>query len=120
MSEFFISYLLLGFFSGILAGLFGIGGGIILVPSLAWLFINQGFADANVMLMAVSTSLATIIFTSLSSVLAHYKLGAIRAEIIRALAPAIFVGSMLGAAIAGQLSGNMLKTLFGLFLLLVS
>jgi Sulfite exporter TauE/SafE. len=73
----FLASLLLGTVSGLMAGLFGIGGGLIIVPVLAVLFAGQGFPAELVMIMSVATSLATIIFTSISSVLAHHRLNSV-------------------------------------------
>ncbi|MFZ2312132.1 MAG: sulfite exporter TauE/SafE family protein, partial [Methylobacter sp.] len=77
MIEVFFASVLLGIVAGLTAGLFGIGGGLVIVPVLAVLFSEQGFPSELVMVMSVATSLATIIFTSLSSVLAHHRLGSV-------------------------------------------
>lgn len=120
MAEYYFLYLLLGAFAGFFAGLFGIGGGIILVPFLAWIFKDQGVAPNQVMLAAVSTSLATILLTSISSVAAHHRIGAIRWETVIRLAPAIFVGALAGTFIADRLIAGYLETIFGCFLIVVA
>lgn len=113
-------YLAFGAAAGFFAGLFGIGGGIILVPFLSWIYSSQGVPAGIVMLMAIATSLATIILTSLSAINAHHKRGAIKWDIVLKLAPAILLGSLSGTLIAQQLETHILKNIFGVFLLLVS
>jgi len=107
--------LVLGCVSGFLAGLLGIGGGMLLVPALTFLASARGFASGYVVKMAVATSLATILFTSLSSVRAHHKRGAVRWEVVRLLAPGIVAGSLLGAQLARLLSTRMLALVFAVF-----
>jgi len=120
VSAYFFIYLILGACAGLFAGLFGIGGGIILVPFLAWIFSTQGISAELVMLMAISTSLATIILTSISSVSAHHRIGTIRWTIVRMLAPPIFAGSILGTIIADKLQTGYLEIVFACFLIVVS
>lgn len=113
-------YLLLGAFAGILAGLLGVGGGIIIVPSLFYLFGRQGFPVDHLMHLSVATSLATIVFTAISSTYAHHQNGAVLWSKVVSLAPGILVGSVLGAVIANHLPSDVLKTAFGLFLCLAA
>jgi len=113
----FLASLLLGAVAGLFAGLFGIGGGLIMVPALAMLFRMQGFAAQHVMIMAVATSLATIILTAIASVLAHHRLGAVLWDKARRLAPGILVGSALGAIIADRMSDAVLRVIFIVYLL---
>ncbi|MGH8551057.1 MAG: sulfite exporter TauE/SafE family protein [Methylococcales bacterium] len=120
MSVDFVLYLVLGAAAGLFAGLFGIGGGIILVPFLSWIYSSQGVPGNLVMLVAIATSLATIIPTSISSVNAHHRHGAVQWDIVLKLAPAILAGSLIGTVIAQQLETRTLKMIFGVFLLLVS
>jgi uncharacterized membrane protein YfcA len=120
VSAFFFLYLLIGATAGLLAGLFGIGGGVVLVPFLAWIYPDQGIPGNLIMLVAIATSLATIIFTSLASISAHHRLGAIRWEIVLRLAPAILVGSLAGSLLTQHLDSSALKTIFGIFLTMVS
>ncbi len=109
--------MLLGAVAGLLAGLFGIGGGLIMVPVLAMLFVMQGVASELVMIMAVATSLATIILTALASVNAHHRLGAVLWDKVLRLSPGIMAGSALGAIIAEQTSGEALRFIFIIYLL---
>ena len=110
-------YLGVGVIAGILAGLLGVGGGLVIVPALAVAFSLQGVPDTVLMHLAVGTSLATIVFTSLASIRAHHKRRAVRWSLFVRLTPGIVVGALLGAAIAGLLPGNELRLLFGLFAL---
>lgn len=113
-------YLATGSFAGVLAGLLGVGGGLIIVPILALSFAASGIAEAVQMHLAVGTSLATIIFTSLSSVRAHHRRGAVEWAIVRALAPGIVAGALFGAIIARWLPSTSLRYLFGAFELFVA
>lgn len=113
-------YLLLGSFSGIFAGLLGVGGGIIIVPTLFYLFALQDFPAEILMHLSVATSLATIVFTAISSTYAHHRKGAVLWPKVVLLVPGILVGSVLGAVIATQLPSDILKTAFGLFLCIVA
>ena len=87
----------LGSITGFLAGLLGIGGGMIMVPFMAILLERLGFPPDTVIKVAIATSLATIVFTSASSVRAQHAKGAVRWDLVRALAPGIMVGSLIGA-----------------------
>lgn len=107
--------LLLGSLAGFLAGLLGIGGGMLLVPFMTLLFTARGFPAEHVVKMAIATSLATICFTSLSSLRAHHRHGAVRWDIARRLAPGILLGSYLGAWLATALDAAVLAALFALF-----
>lgn len=118
--EIFALYLLLGAFAGTFAGLLGIGGGLIIVPTLIYLFRSQGFAPEVVVHLAVGTALATIVPTSLSSMLAHHRRGAVRWPVFWLLTPGIIIGVLLGAAIAGALPSRILRSFFGVFALAVA
>lgn len=107
----------LGAFAGLLAGLFGVGGGLVIVPVLAWLFHRAGVPPELLMHMAIGTSLATIVFTSLSSIWAHHRYGAVLWDAFRRLTPGIVLGAALGATLADRLSGDWLRLIFGLFAL---
>lgn len=120
MIESILIYLLLGAVAGIISGLFGLGGGVILVPALAWLFKSEGFSPELIMHMAIATSLATIIATSISSMWAHHKAKAVNWEMVFQLVPGIIVGSIAGAYLAEQLSTALLKQVFALFLIFIS
>ena len=106
---------LLGLATGFLAGLLGIGGGMLMVPFLTFILSAKGFPQDYVVKMAVATSLATICFTSLSSVRAHHRRGAVLWNVAKLLAPGIVLGSLLGAQIAVALPGKVLSVLFALF-----
>lgn len=112
-------YPVVGVIAGILAGLFGIGGGVVVVPVLLYTFALQGF-DAEVAThMAVATSLATIVITSISSVRAHHNNKAVLWPTFRALSPGILLGVWLGVQITLQISGHYLQMAIGCFLCLV-
>jgi uncharacterized protein len=108
--------LLLGMFSGVLAGLFGIGGGMVIVPVLVFLFKTQNLPPDLVMIMAIATSLATIIFTASSSVLAHHRLGSVLWDKVFRLAPGLMLGAMVGAVVADHLYTGLLRAIFVIFL----
>ena len=120
MAEEWALYLGFGSVAGILSGLFGIGGGVVIVPFLVWLFGREGFPDDAAMVMAVATSLATIIVTSVSAVRAHHWRGAIHWRTVAKLAPGILAGSVLGSIIAHHLPVLWFKLIFALFLLYVA
>jgi uncharacterized protein len=105
--------------SGVLAGLFGIGGGMVIVPVLVFLFTAHGLPTELVMIMAIATSLATIILTATSSVLAHHRLGSVLWDKVFKLVPGIILGAILGAVVAGYINAGFLKAIFILFLLYV-
>jgi uncharacterized membrane protein YfcA len=108
--------LLLGLGTGFLAGLLGIGGGMLMVPFLTLILSHRGVpADMSVK-MAIATSMATILFTSLSSVRAHHQRGAVRWVLVRGMAPGIVLGGLLaGAGAFAVLKGQVLAGVFGLF-----
>ena len=110
-----VGLLLLGCCTGFLAGLLGIGGGMLMVPFMTMLFTAQHFDTRLIVHMAIATSLATILFTSASSVRAHHQRGAVRWDIFKKLAPLAFVGTIVGAQFAGQLKTPYLALFFGLF-----
>lgn len=114
-------YALTGIFAGLISGVMGIGGGIIVVPALLLIFQhNPDFPPNLLMHMAAGTSLAVMLFTSLSTIRAHYKLGGVQWTIFNRLWPGIVFGTIAGALLADQLPTYWLKILFGLFLLLVA
>lgn len=115
-----IIYLAIGAIAGFAAGLFGVGGGLIIVPILYVVFTQMGYDPNVVMHMALGTSLATIMVTSISSVTAHHKKGAVLWSVFKNLAPGLILGSFLGAGIAGLLSGNNLQLIIGAFALWVA
>jgi uncharacterized membrane protein YfcA len=108
--------LLLGSCTGFLAGLLGIGGGMLMVPFITLILSHRGVAADLAVKMAIATSMATILFTSISSVRAHHRRGAVRWAIVRAMAPGIVGGGLLASAGAfGLLKGAALALLFAVF-----
>jgi len=118
--EVFFACMLLGVLAGVTAGLFGLGGGVLIVPLLNWFLIARGFAVEQTMLISVATSLASATLTSLSSVATHHKLGNILWPRVASIAPALFVGASLGALIAHFLSAALLRWLFVCYLIITS
>ncbi|MCZ4280742.1 sulfite exporter TauE/SafE family protein [Kiloniella laminariae] len=112
--------ILTGAVAGTLAGLLGVGGGIVIVPVLFNLFGLLDLPASTAMHMAVGTSLATIVPTSLSSLRAHHKKGAVDIPLLKKWGLGIFAGSVLGAFIAGQVKGDVLTAVFAVVALLVS
>jgi uncharacterized protein len=105
-------YLAAGCAAGFCGGLLGIGGGLIVVPVLAALFAMQHIAEPLVMPLALGTSLASIVFTSLSGMRAHHARGAVNWPLVRQMAPALVVGAALGGALSTQFSSSVLKVFF--------
>ena len=110
-----IIYLLIGAIAGFAAGLFGVGGGLIIMPILYLVFTQMQYDPTVLMHLVVGTSLATIVVTSISSVMAHHKQGAVLWSVFRHLAPGLVIGSFLGAWVADLLSGQYLQLIIGLF-----
>ncbi|CAG0938188.1 hypothetical protein GALLN_00144 [Gallionellaceae bacterium] len=110
-----IGYLALGAIAGLFGGLFGIGGGTILVPVLLFLFEAQHFPVAHAMHLALGTSMATILFTSLASMRKHHQYGAVDWRVVRTITPGILLGTALGALSAAVISPRNLGIFFGLF-----
>jgi len=111
----FALYLLLGGFAGVLAGLFGVGGGLIIVPVLVFSFTAQGFDPLILTHLAVGTSLATIVFTSLNSILTHHRKGAVRWAVVRWMTLGILIGAALGSVTAAAIHGPLLQKIIGVF-----
>lgn len=109
-----------GIAGGILAGLLGVGGGIVIVPALYFALNLTGMDPALTMKLAVGTSLATIVFTSLSSSLGHYRKGAIDTALLKLWAPSILVGVVIGSVLGGYVSGKVLIAVFAVVALAVS
>ncbi|MBI9091525.1 MAG: sulfite exporter TauE/SafE family protein [Desulfobacterium sp.] len=115
-----IVYLILGLFAGILSGLLGIGGGLVIVPMLVASLTWQKIPNEFIMHLALGTSMATIIFTSVSSFMAHHKRGAVHWNIVKRVIPGILIGTFLGSCVAARLSGPFLKGFFVVFLYYVA
>ena len=110
-----LEFALLGLCMGFLAGLLGLGGGMVIVPFVTFILTAKGFPPEYTVKMAVATSLATICFTSITSVWAHHKRGAVLWPVVVRLVPGILLGSALGAQLAVAVSGKALSTVFALF-----
>jgi len=115
-----IAYLVLGAFAGTMAGLLGVGGGLVIVPVLVMLWQADGLGGSQMVQLAVGTSLAVIVFTSLSSVRAHHQRGSVLWPVFWRLTPGILLGAGLGATLASAMPQATLKTVFGIFELLVA
>jgi uncharacterized membrane protein YfcA len=112
-------YFLTGIASGVLAGLFGVGGGVVVVPALILIFTRVGMTPDWIPHLAVGTSLAAIVATGAASAHAHHRRGAVRWDLAARLAPGIILGAWAGAAVAGVLPDLWLKRIFALFLIYV-
>jgi len=113
-------YLGAGALAGVMAGVFGIGGGLITVPALTYAFALQHVSPDVSMHLAIGTSLATIAVTGASSALGHIKRGSVRRDWFLLLLPGLILGAVAGVFVAGKLSGAALGTLFGVFLLAIA
>jgi len=113
-------YLALGAFAGVLAGLLGVGGGLVIVPILTFIFTAQGLPAEHILHLALGTSLASIMFTSVSSLRAHHGRGAVNWPVVRRITPGILAGTFCGSWVAAQLSTNFLKIFFVVFLYYVA
>ena len=107
--------LAIGCIVGLLAGLLGVGGAMTMIPVLTLIFTHEGFPPEHVVHIAVATSLATIMFTSLSSMRAHARRGAVLWGVAWGLAPGIVAGSLIGPQIVAQMSSALVAALFALF-----
>lgn len=105
--------LLIGAVAGVVAGLLGVGGGIVLVPAFFYAFSALGYGGAQLMQICLATSLATIIVTSIKSVRAHHARGAVDWEILRGWGPGIAIGAVMGVAVAAGLASVVLQGIFG-------
>ena len=110
---------LIGGFAGVLAGLLGVGGGIVLVPAFFYALQSLGYDGPQLMQICLATSLATIIVTSARSVHAHNKKGAVDWDILRSWAPGIMLGAVLGVLLVSQLRTVTLQAIFGGLALIV-
>jgi uncharacterized membrane protein YfcA len=113
-------YLACGLVAGVLAGLLGVGGGLVIVPMLVFIFPSQGVPAELVQIMALGTSLATIVITSVSSFRAHDKRGAVRWDIWRSITPGILIGTFGGGFVAAALPMMFLRGFFVCFVYYVS
>ena len=114
--EWWLAYLVLGLVVGFFAGLLGIGGGAIIVPLLVTLFGVEGLPADRIVHLALGTSLASIVFTSMSTVRAHHRHGAVRWDILRATLPWMVAGTLAGALFAEHLPSRYLAIFFTVFI----
>ncbi|GAA3875240.1 sulfite exporter TauE/SafE family protein [Celeribacter arenosi] len=103
----------IGAFAGVLAGLLGVGGGIVLVPAFYYAFSGLGYGSPYLMQICLATSLATIIVTSARSVMSHHRKGAVEWPILKSFAPGIVVGAIVGVLVATALRSSTLQAIFG-------
>src|SRR5688572_30875006 len=104
-----LAYLALGACAGVLAGLLGVGGGLVIVAALVWLLPAQGVPEAQAMHVALATSLASIVLTGLSSARAHHRRGSVLWPSVRWLVPGLLLGGLVGAKFATMVSGDTLR-----------
>lgn len=109
-----------GIIGGTLAGLLGVGGGIVIVPVLYNILPFFGVDDSILIHVAIGTSLATIIPTSISSARSHYKKGAIDTDLLKSWGPIIFIGVIVGTIVAGYANGHILTLVFATLALVVA
>lgn len=120
MTSEWLLFPLIGLLAGLGAGLFGIGGGFMIVALLSFVFAGKGVAPERVMHLAIGTSLASIVFTSISSLLAHHRHGAVLWSAFRRLLPGIVAGTLAGSWLASRAQTLELQVFFGLFALLAA
>ena len=104
---------LIGAFAGVIAGMLGVGGGIVLVPAFLHTFLGLGYGGPQIMQVCIATSLATIVFTSVRSMRGHAAKGAVDFAILRSWGPGIAVGAVVGVLVAGGLKSAVLMLIFG-------
>jgi uncharacterized membrane protein YfcA len=114
------TYIGLGVVAGILAGLLGVGGGIVIVPMLVFTFAAQHLPAEHIQHLALGTSLATIVFTSVASLRAHHAREAVNWPVVKLITPGILCGTLAGSAVAARLSGSLLKGFFAVFTFFVA
>ena len=120
MFDWWWAYLAVGAFVGFFAGLLGIGGGAATVPVLALIFAAKGFSPAHAVHLALGTAMATMLFTSVSSVWAHHRHNAVNWSIVRRMAPGIVIGTFSGALLAGVLDVRLLAVVFTMLIYYLS
>ena len=115
--EWYGAYMLLGAAVGLFGGMFGIGGGTLLVPVFLFLFRAQDFPAAQAMHLALGTSMATIVFTAIASLYKHHQHGAVNWQVVLRITPGILAGTLVGASIASLVSARALGLIFAAFVL---
>lgn len=120
LDVYLLAYGLLGLVAGVLAGMLGIGGGLVIVPALIVLLQYQGVDVASLVHTAIGSSLVTIIPTAVISTWAHHRKRAVDWQVFASMSPGLLLGASLGALLADQLQSLWLQRVFGLFLMLVA
>jgi uncharacterized membrane protein YfcA len=120
VSLWWLSYPLLGAVAGVLAGLLGVGGGAVMVPVLTSLFVAQGFGGAHLVHLALGTSMAAIMLTSVSSLRAHHRHGAVLWPVVAAITPGILLGTFGATFVAARLPSRPLAIFFACFMAYVA
>jgi uncharacterized membrane protein YfcA len=118
--EWYAAYLALGIFVGFFAGLFGIGGGLVLVPVLSFLFEAQHPGNTYNLHLALGTSMASILYIATSSAYAHHAHGAVNMRIVRDITPGLLLGTLLGTLLASRVSQFYLAIFFALYVYLAA
>lgn len=118
--EFFLAYIGIGVAAGVLAGLLGVGGGLVIVPALVWLFAAQGFSADIVVHLAVGTSLLTIVATGASSTWAHHRRDAVDWPVFGHLAAGLVPGAVAGGLLAAVIPASALHTVVAVYVLVVA
>ncbi len=114
--EWWLVYLILGAVVGFFAGLLGIGGGLVIVPALTFIFIAQDFPVDRILHLALGTTMASIVFTSASSLRVHHFHGAVNWAIVKQITPGIIIGTLVGATLADTLTSQILRIIFVIFI----
>ena len=109
-----------GIFAGTIAGLFGIGGGVVIVPALYYIFTLAEIDEQSRMHLAVGTSLANIIPTSIISAYSHYKMKAVDFKLVRLVTPSLIIGVIFGALVVSNISGSFLMIIYAFLLFLIA
>ena len=119
--DWYLAYIGLGLFTGFSAGMLGIGGGLLMVPTLTMIYGAQaGFPLAEALHMALGTSMATILFTSLSSLRTHHQHGAVIWKVVRQITPGILLGTLLGTLLASRVPARPLAVFFTAFVCVIA
>ena len=108
----FVLYFVMGGFVGLSAGMFGLGGGILIVPGLVLIFAHLDIPDEYIMHIAAGTSLAIMVVTSAAAAFSHYTLGSVRFDLVRGMLPGILAGVVLGSTAASALDSQFLLKRF--------
>ena len=114
-----LAYIVLGLIAGFVAGLLGVGGGLIIVPVLAFIFAAHHFVESYIMHLALGTAMTSIVFTSISSIRAHHAHQAVDWQVWRRIAPGVVLGTLLGTVLVAYLSATFLKVFFICFVFYV-